>query len=642
MLFAVVAAAVVGGIDRRRRRGQADLRAPSRRRPRRRRAHDGDERRDRRPIAHRPPPHAPRRPPPVVVRGPLASPRPATAPSGRRRRPAPGPAGLGHAAHGEAGVADDRPRPATAVKPTAPSLRQTRPIPDTDPSSGSISHANTSCRSLSFAFVHRAPWLIGAAPPALAQVSDAERAGARELFKEGDQLQRAGHFAEALDKFQRAQQVFAAPTNLLRIAECEAALGRLVESAEAYREVLRTPLPAGSPPAFQAAVDQAKAELSQVEPRVPEADRAGAARGRAEPAAADRRAERVRARSSASRCRSTRAPTRSSSLAPGYASSRAAGRAQGARRRRPWPSPSTPSRASRTPRRVAGGVDRRRPPGLRPRPAVRRRPRPRRSSRSTSAPAAAPVSRVGLLFGLHLGVEVAGRQGARSERERLHRRRATSGRSGWPTGSTAGLRFARHWYIGLTLDHATLSSQRGSPADRASGTPARTRRCSGSSSRSSRNPDRVSFYGELGLGRALVRRARDADMTAARPQAVRRGEFTLGVGVWIPAGRSLPACCRRSPWAWARSSSGDTRAEASANPYSVRHLRDARRRRLLQHRPLSGRPPREAAPVRPQLALGGARVRRRRSRRGSNGRVDMPMQRNTSAYNCLARFRLTR
>src|SRR5579859_6968345 len=99
---------------------------------------------------------------------------------------------------------------------------------------------------------------------AFAQVNDAERAAARDLFKQGDELQRAGHFAEALDKFQRAQQVFIAPTNELRIAECDAALGRLVESAEAYREVLRFPLPTGAPPAFQAAVDQAKAELSQV------------------------------------------------------------------------------------------------------------------------------------------------------------------------------------------------------------------------------------------------------------------------------------------------------------------------------------------------------------------------------------------
>ena len=105
--------------------------------------------------------------------------------------------------------------------------------------------------------------------PAFAQVSDAERAAARQLFRAGDELQRAGHFAEALDKFQRAQQVFRAPTNLLRIAECDAALGRLVESAEAYREVARTSLAPDAPPAFQAAVEQARAELAQVEPRVP-------------------------------------------------------------------------------------------------------------------------------------------------------------------------------------------------------------------------------------------------------------------------------------------------------------------------------------------------------------------------------------
>ncbi len=104
---------------------------------------------------------------------------------------------------------------------------------------------------------------------ASAQVSDGQRAAARDLFKQGDELQRAGHFAEALDKFQRAEQVFAAPTNELRIAECEAALGQLVESGEAYRLVVRAVLAPGSPPAFQAAVEQAKAEFEQVDPRIP-------------------------------------------------------------------------------------------------------------------------------------------------------------------------------------------------------------------------------------------------------------------------------------------------------------------------------------------------------------------------------------
>src|SRR5260370_13756605 len=102
-----------------------------------------------------------------------------------------------------------------------------------------------------------------------AEVNDAQRAAARDLFKQGDELQRARRVAEAIDKCQRAQQVFSAPTNQLRIAACEAALGRLVESTEAFRSVMRTSLAPGSPQAFQAAIDQAKVELEQVEPRMP-------------------------------------------------------------------------------------------------------------------------------------------------------------------------------------------------------------------------------------------------------------------------------------------------------------------------------------------------------------------------------------
>ncbi len=104
---------------------------------------------------------------------------------------------------------------------------------------------------------------------AQAQVSDSERAAARQLFTEGNELQSAGKYEEALDKFQRAQRVFSAPTNLLRIAQCQAMIGKIVESAETYRTLIRTPLPAGSPAAFSQAVEQAKVELGQVEPRVP-------------------------------------------------------------------------------------------------------------------------------------------------------------------------------------------------------------------------------------------------------------------------------------------------------------------------------------------------------------------------------------
>ncbi len=102
-----------------------------------------------------------------------------------------------------------------------------------------------------------------------ADVSDADRAAARELYIEGVKLQEQGKFDAALERFQRAQSVFSAPTHLLHIAECQAALGRLVESTETYRTLVRTPLPPGAPAAFIQAQQQAGAELTQVEPRVP-------------------------------------------------------------------------------------------------------------------------------------------------------------------------------------------------------------------------------------------------------------------------------------------------------------------------------------------------------------------------------------
>ena len=122
-----------------------------------------------------------------------------------------------------------------------------------------------SCLPLSVAAV-----IALAAPSARSQtVSDADRAAARELATQGIQLQQAGNYTEALDRFDRAQAVFSAPTHLLHIAECETALGKLVEAAETYRTLVRTPLPAGSPPAFVQAQQQGATELAQVEPRVP-------------------------------------------------------------------------------------------------------------------------------------------------------------------------------------------------------------------------------------------------------------------------------------------------------------------------------------------------------------------------------------
>jgi hypothetical protein len=116
--------------------------------------------------------------------------------------------------------------------------------------------------------------LLLAAPPfvtsvARAQISDPDRAAARDLFFEGVKLQNEGKFPEALDRFSRAQRIFSAPTHLLHVAECQVATGLLVEGAETYRTLVRTPLPPNSPPAFTQARDQGGAELAQVEPRIP-------------------------------------------------------------------------------------------------------------------------------------------------------------------------------------------------------------------------------------------------------------------------------------------------------------------------------------------------------------------------------------
>ena len=103
-----------------------------------------------------------------------------------------------------------------------------------------------------------------------ATVSDADRAAARELYVQGVQLQQAGKYEPALDKFQRAQAVLGAPTHQLHIAQCQAALGKLVEAAETYRSLNRTSLAPSAPAAFQAAQAQGNAELPQVESRIPE------------------------------------------------------------------------------------------------------------------------------------------------------------------------------------------------------------------------------------------------------------------------------------------------------------------------------------------------------------------------------------
>lgn len=109
------------------------------------------------------------------------------------------------------------------------------------------------------------------APTAPAELTDSDRAAARDLYNAGVALQQQGKAADALDKFQRSVSVLRAPTTQLHVAQCKVALAHLVEGAEDYRAIMNTTLPGNSPPAFLDAQKMAGQELAALEPRVPHA-----------------------------------------------------------------------------------------------------------------------------------------------------------------------------------------------------------------------------------------------------------------------------------------------------------------------------------------------------------------------------------
>jgi hypothetical protein len=112
--------------------------------------------------------------------------------------------------------------------------------------------------------------VLAIAPFARAQMSDTERkASARAAYQEGIQLQDAGKHAEALARFEAAQKLFDAPTHQLRIAETQALTGKLVEASETYETLIRRQLPPGSPEAFVQAQQQAQAEVQPLRQRIP-------------------------------------------------------------------------------------------------------------------------------------------------------------------------------------------------------------------------------------------------------------------------------------------------------------------------------------------------------------------------------------
>jgi hypothetical protein len=385
---------------------------------------------------------------------------------------------------------------------------------------------------------------LATASPARAQVTDSERAAARELFKQGDDLQRAGRFAEALDKFTRAQQTFAAPTNQLRIAECQAALGHLVESAEAYRAVVRTTLPPGSPQAFQAAIDQAKAELEQVDPRVPRVvvQVSPAALqspqlqidGQAVPAALigeaiplDPGAHRIVVSASGYTSAEQSVTLRERETRPVAFALRV------------QPAPPTPPAPPPGPSATA--------PPPPPSPVVYVPAPPSPPLAPPPPPPPPRISRFGIVVGGHIGASGlsgdvpadVGTGGALTGSIPI----SDFAGGGLALGLEGGFRFGRHWIVGLEFEHDVY--QQGDSAALQTDLPgAGTARAYSTLLQATiglvSNPDRVSFYGDLGLGvRWLSYSVYGTDGTFLAGATQNSLEFGLGVGIWIPIGPSF-------------------------------------------------------------------------------------------------------
>jgi hypothetical protein len=109
--------------------------------------------------------------------------------------------------------------------------------------------------------------LMCSAAPTQAQ-SDADRAAARRLAKEGLALKKEGNCKEALPLLERAQAIYDAPTHLLAIAQCQAQLGKLVGAAETYRKLGRSEIGPRSPAAFRHAQETRERELAELVPRI--------------------------------------------------------------------------------------------------------------------------------------------------------------------------------------------------------------------------------------------------------------------------------------------------------------------------------------------------------------------------------------
>jgi hypothetical protein len=98
--------------------------------------------------------------------------------------------------------------------------------------------------------------------------SAADLGAARALGQEGVKLADAGNCADAVERLQRAERIFHAPTTLARLGECQVQLGKLVEGTENLNRAVREVLPLTAPQAFREAQERAKKVIAEAKPKI--------------------------------------------------------------------------------------------------------------------------------------------------------------------------------------------------------------------------------------------------------------------------------------------------------------------------------------------------------------------------------------
>jgi hypothetical protein len=122
--------------------------------------------------------------------------------------------------------------------------------------------------ALLLAFV-LAPSASLAEPAGDAKPTEAAKAAARTLGKEGQEALEHKDYAVAAEKFARADRTYHAPTLLLGLARAQVGLGKLVEARETYDHIVRDGAPPGSAQAFVTAVEDARREGASLSARIP-------------------------------------------------------------------------------------------------------------------------------------------------------------------------------------------------------------------------------------------------------------------------------------------------------------------------------------------------------------------------------------